>query len=231
MKRNKLAMTVGSLIAAGLFYNGAAHATGGVWDYSQTNPVGPGNGSGATSATPWINPTAPGSHYAEWNIFNAATTDSVPDIVGTGSITETTNGAFLTGGGNIYSPVVATSFTATLAGGGSGIFDVWLRTASLGALPLTQATLNNVAATRVETFSEETTVMGSSSFEKEWYWKWTVAAAPTYTFHFGASGSSLSLDQVALYAAAAPVPEPQTFALLLAGLGMMGLIARRRLSA
>jgi hypothetical protein len=235
MKRTQLAMTVGSLIAAGLFYHGAAHATSGVWDYSQTNPVGPGNGSGATSATPWINPTAPGSSYAEWNIFNTIPTDSTPDIAGVGSITETSGGALLTGGGNIYSPFVATSFSATLSGAGSGLFDVWLRIATLGTVANTAATLNGVSAMRVETFSEETTITTpagpSSSFEKEWYWKWTVEAAPTYTFGFAASGSSMSLDQVALYATAAPVPEPQSFVLLLAGLGMVGFIARRRLSA
>lgn len=42
-----------------------AQAAGGVWDTA----LGPGSGSGATSASPWISAPAAGSIYAEWNFF------------------------------------------------------------------------------------------------------------------------------------------------------------------
>ena len=35
-------------------------------------------------------------------------------------------------------------------------------------------------------------------------------------------------DEVDFYASAAPVPEPETYAMMLTGLGLMGLVARRR---
>jgi len=38
-------------------------------------------------------------------------------------------------------------------------------------------------------------------------------------------------DEVDFYASAAPVPEPETYAMLLAGLGLMGLVSRRRTRA
>ena len=40
----------------------------------------------------------------------------------------------------------------------------------------------------------------------------------------------LAADGTLSYGALAPVPEPETYALFLAGLGMIGAIARRRLA-
>lgn len=237
MKCRQLMLT-GALLAAGVLGGGMAHAAGGVWNYTGAfaGGVGPGNGSGANASNPWISAPAPGSHYAEWNLFNSVPTDATPDIAGAASVTETTGGSFLTGGGNIYSPFVATAFTATLAGGGTGLYDVWLRIETLGELPLAVAKLNDLPGTLTETFSEDTTIVtpggASTSHEKEWYWKWTVPAASSYEFKFGASAASMSLDQLALYVApAAAVPEPQTYALFAVGLGLIGVIARRRLNA
>lgn len=45
--------------------------------------------------------------------------------------------------------------------------------------------------------------------------------------HLSGSAETYALDNVR-YAVAAPVPEPETYALMLAGLGVMGFIARRR---
>jgi hypothetical protein len=38
-------------------------------------------------------------------------------------------------------------------------------------------------------------------------------------------------DEVDFYASAAPIPEPETYAMMLAGLGLLGLVARRRKKA
>jgi len=44
----------------------------------------------------------------------------------------------------------------------------------------------------------------------------------------GCCSSSFAIDNVVYSAALAPVPEPETYALLLAGLGLMGAVARKR---
>lgn len=58
------------------------------------------------------------------------------------------------------------------------------------------------------------------------------------TFNWGnvdkvtfASDSQAVIDNLTVGAMAAPVPEPETYAMLLAGLGLMGAVARRRKQA
>ena len=51
------------------------------------------------------------------------------------------------------------------------------------------------------------------------------------TYHFDISGTfgpSATTGQYSLLMAATPVPEPETYAMMLAGLGLMGFVARRR---
>jgi hypothetical protein len=53
----------------------------------------------------------------------------------------------------------------------------------------------------------------------------------SYTVTFATAGgllNSLKIDDVTIAAIAAPVPEPETYALMLAGLGMIGVLGRRR---
>lgn len=47
-------------------------------------------------------------------------------------------------------------------------------------------------------------------------------------YGFGVAGNNIVLDNLTV---AAPVPEPESYALLLAGLGVLGLLSRRRLKA
>ncbi len=212
MKVSVLALTLG------LAFSSSAFATQAVWN--STNPWG--------SETP--------VSYAEWNIFNG-TSDSSPDVSvtagTTASVVETSGGSFVTGGGNIYSFSGATSFTATLSGSTSGLFDVYLRIGTLGTLANTTATLNGLSATSVLQFNEDQgTVMGGATAEQELYWKWTsVSAASLYTFKFTSTSSSMSLDQLALAAVSVPtvtpVPEPEAFSMMALGLGLMAFAARR----
>jgi hypothetical protein len=186
-----------------------ASATGSQWD--STLPV--------TSATT----------LAEWNVINTYPSDNTPDVAGAGTLTETTGTAFLTSGGNVYSFSAATAFTVSTAALGAGTWDVYLRVGGLGNPVLDTATLNGVSATRTIAYTEN---LGGAfgGAEEESLWKWTVSGGSTLNFAFGASSSSLSLDQVGVYAIAATtaVPEPGTWALMGAGLGMLGFIGRRR---
>lgn len=56
-----------------------------------------------------------------------------------------------------------------------------------------------------------------------------------YRLYFGASilppffAGNLSIDNVAIDQVAAPVPEPESYAMMLGGLGALGLMSRRRL--
>ena len=57
-----------------------------------------------------------------------------------------------------------------------------------------------------------------------------VATTTSSTLHFASlqeSAGGIALDNISV----TPVPEPETYAMLLAGLGLMGAVARRRRQA
>ena len=225
MKTN-MHMPLLAALTLGLCKSGPAAAATGRWDTG----FGPGSGDGATSATPWIASPGAGSLYAEWNFFgddDPATLlieDSTPDIAsfglggGTARLGETSGGAFVTSGGNIYSPSVVSAFTVSTPGLAEAA-TVLLRVSTLGSLLSTTATLNGIGATAQETFSA-TITGGFGGAEKDWVWSWTLpAAAASYEFAFESAASSVSLDQTAVFAA--PVPEPGTYAMF--GLGLLAV--------
>jgi hypothetical protein len=83
------------------------------------------------------------------------------------------------------------------------------------------------------------TVIGGVANNGNGYGDWTLgnisfaglAANSTVLFHATWSGASDGAESFFLVSAGGPptaVPEPETYAMLLAGLGMMGFIARRR---
>jgi hypothetical protein len=229
-----VAPLAGAFLALGVCTTAVA-ATG-RWDTA----LGPGSGNGATPATPWIAAPAPGSVYAEWNFMSddeplsLTIEDRVPDIAASGlgagavRLAETSETAFVTGGGNIYAIGGVATFTLDVPGIAGTAADVWLRASTLGALLAPTATLNGVAAALTPTFSAA--VGGAfGGTEQEVYWRWRdVAPAANLRFAFEASSSSLSLDQLAVYAIPAPVPEPGTYALMALGVAGVAFFVRRR---
>lgn len=192
-------------IATSLAFSTTASATANLWD----------------SANPWGSATL--SEYAEWNSFASTTNNTAPQF-GTGASLVGTAGSILFGG-DIYTFNSIASFTATLAGS-SGIVDVYLRAATQGNLLSASATLNGVAATSILAYGDT----ASQGLEQEVYWKWSnVTANNLYTFNFSAAAPHVLLDQLSLstVAAVSAVPEPESYAMLLAGLGLLGLVSRK----
>ncbi len=91
--------------------------------------------------------------------------------------------------------------------------------------PVTKSMAINVGPSGLYTFStagKNSTNMGWTTYSTSFV---AVSAATTLSFASQTSGAyGAALDNIAVTA----VPEPETFAMLLAGLGVMGVIARRR---
>ena len=196
--------TIAAIGLASIAFSTPALATGNVWD----------------SSTPWDSSLV--LQYAAWDDFSSASHNASPQYGAGASLTETSTLASLTSGKNIYNAAGTSNFIATLLGSSTGTVDVYLRTATIGTLLNSQATLNGVSASIVETF-----LSSGRGVEQEAYWKWSnVAASSLYVFNFSAAESHLSLDQLAL--AVVAVPEPSSYAMLALGLGLMGFAARRK---
>ena len=200
-----------SLLAAltGLTISTTASATGEVWD----------------SADPWGSATL--TQYAEWNTFASAVNNASPEF-GAGATLTVTNAPAGFGGpfldhGNIYTFFTVANFQATLSAT-SGVFDVYLRAAAQGNLLSSTATLNGVSATSTLAYASA----ASQGAEQEVFWKWSnVSAASLYTFNFSGSAPHVLLDQLSL-ATVTAVPEPETYAMMVAGLGLVGFMSRKR---
>jgi hypothetical protein len=179
-----------------------------------------------------------GTAYAEWDNFVGGMPgtpySSVYDSSGVSSATFTWNaGTFGATSGNLY------SFT------GSQIYDIDVAPAIAFNGPLTVALqfetwgtamdygsiqLNGIAPTSAGVIYTDPNFSSSMGpVELNHYLAvWSLNAAPT-GFHIDMQsiGPHQSFTQVALDIAA-PVPEPGEWAMLLAGLGLMGTIVRRR---
>lgn len=231
--QRRAANCLNAILLASALLAGNAQATTGTWDIA----ADPSNGfNGLTTA--WALGTA-GTASAEWNVFNSAVTDASPDVhsfgPGTQSVTELTGGAFLTGGGNIYSFSVATSFNATLTGPSAesgATRDVAMRIGLQGtSLALSSITLGGLAPTSSQLLFSEA-LGGFGGAEEEWLFFWNdVSDTTAYNFAFASAESSMSLDQLGLYAGplnVAAVPLPATAWLLMSGVGTLGGLVHRR---
>jgi hypothetical protein len=206
------------------------------------NPYLPGYGFDTpTEATwgGWTRGTA-GTVYAEWDRFSDASyggsTDrtAAPDVGSanaSGASLGWNSGVFVSSTTNLYSFSVDEAFSISLASTtdlGSTPIRVVLQVETWG-VALTGALLNGVAPTLVsQTFAGVIDTSIGEAFDYNLLYVWDLAAAPTsYAFAL-TSPVHTSLTQVAIDIAAAPVPEPGTYAMLLAGLGIVASLARRR---
>lgn len=205
-------------LATGLAFSASAFAAENVWD--STSPL-----DGLTVVD-----------YAEWNVFGWSSisgnqfTDATPDVTGAGSLT-VTGAPIITGTQNIYTFMGGPlAYSASLSVSTSGVFDVYLRAASMGLSASNTAYLNGVAATAIETYNLPMGEMfGEPSAQREYYFVWNNVNAASYTFTWNDPTAHVSLDQLALATVAvAAVPEPSSYAMLALGLGVLGAAARRR---
>jgi hypothetical protein len=217
---------LGLLLATGQ----PAHAVQAVWDNTFT-PSG------------WTRGSTVDTHYAEWNIFNddiagGNIQDTSPEVSifggGAYTVAELTGAAFLTSGGNIYSPVAPTAFEFTVGNVASGTYDVFLRIASLGNFDttlnrsFTNFQLNGLSGVYSEMFN--TAVGGGQGNEVEALVTWLgVSNASPFVLSWNAVGSSVSLDQLSLdVGPVAPVPLPAAAYLMASGIAGIAALARRR---
>ncbi len=201
--------------------------------------VNPANGFGGRIDL-W-NIDDPGTLYAEWDVFDSPISDSTPDIgsfgLGIASITENTGSAFLTSGGNIYSPVVATDFTTTLAGTQApleGIRSVVAHVKTLGSVIADSDVRLTIGGSShspvIKSLLNDVVLGGFGGNDQEWLFIWKEVPDGSYTFDFNASEPSMSLGRYATFASdVAPVPEPSTCVLFgLASIVVLCMVRRRR---
>ena len=201
--------------------------------------VNPANGFGGR--TDLWNIDDAGTLYAEWDVFDSPISDSTPDIgsfgLGTASITENTGSGFLTSGGNIYSPVVATDFTTTLAGAQApleGIRTVVAHIKTLGSViadsDVRLTTGGSSHSPVIKSLLNDVVLGGFGGNDQEWLFIWKEVPDGSYTFDFNASEPSMSLGRYATFASdVAPVPEPGTCVLFgLASIVVLYMVRRRR---
>ncbi|MGH7214122.1 MAG: PEP-CTERM sorting domain-containing protein [Tepidisphaeraceae bacterium] len=180
------------------------------------------------------------STYQEWNTFSdeQGSPGNAPDVGsfnpnGAANLQQTESGAFLTSGGNIYSPTVATKFVVDvpdydLADADSSVVVAQFRT--LGTEPAYDGiTLTPDGGTAISPTStqelDRVALGGFGGTQVDYLARWVVPGnADGYTLNFAASESSMSLDRIAIDTFAT-VPEPASLAsIAVAG----GLLLRRR---
>ena len=179
-----------------------------------------------------------GTLYAEWDNFTGGTAgvpfSSVYGSSGTSAATFTWNpGTFAASTGNLYSFSAAEIFDIdiTPAAALAGPVSVALQLETWGTeLDYTSLLLNGVAPSSGSiTYSDPDYSSSMGPVELNQYVAvWTLPSAPA-SFHFDLQSSEphLSFAQAAVDIAA-PIPEPGEWAMLLAGLSLIGAIVRRR---
>ncbi len=180
----------------------------------------------------------PNTTYQEWLGFtNPVAEPNLPNFGnvnpnGTAELFQTTPGAFITSGGNIYHAGAPATFEVNVPdfGQGSEFFTTAiLQIRILGTnIDLDSVRFNGQAFDRSELINE-TPLGGFGGTQRDWWFEWNNVAGNLNMnqFHFNAAASHMSLNRVAIDTVFSAVPEP-TSGLLLAGAIVAGLLRRRR---
>jgi hypothetical protein len=210
-----------------LTFSPSSHAALDVWD----------------SATPWGAATP--TYFAGWDDFDAVPIDSTPDVAGSGAGTFTFSvaGASLLPDNNVFTPPNNTNgaYQALLSAGTGGFYDVYFRMESIRSLPsdMTATLIIDDDITGVPPSSligSQLVTYNSGSAEYEYYWVWNNIPGSTF-FNVFVNQDSLTVNnlftitnlaEIAAVPIATAVPEPETYAMFLAGLGLMGFMTRRK---
>lgn len=215
------------------------------------NPYAVGGFSTPDSATwgGWSRGSA-GSLYAEWDKFLDASYGSASDAtaiadVGYSGVSNTpyltwnsADGAWMVSPFNnlvnFNSPgLIMTTSLQSATTGYTGPVSIVMQIEQWNVGSLLNMYVNGVAATEhVQTYSANVTRPVGDVLDRMHYYSWEFASAPTdgiYNFTFTtAPWTAIAQISIDVHQSMAPVPEPETYAMLMAGLGLMGAVARRR---
>lgn len=202
------------------------------------DPYAPGYGFDTPTEASWggWNRGDADTTYAEWDTFidssYPGTRTAAPDLGNTNASNANiswNSGTFPAGSGNLYSFSVAEIFQLSLDSSITGPVRVVLQTETWGNT-IDSMLLNGLAPSFSQTMFNGLTMtdaVGEVDLKQILYY-WDLAAAPTsYVFDF-TTPVHTTVAQIAVDIAAAPVPEPETYAMLAAGLGLVGWQVRRR---
>lgn len=230
--------------------------------------------------TVWSRPTTTGTNatFQGWEFFSTATGPNAPGTVpgpafggsgswapinpgGTANAFDSSapgNGAFVTGGGNIYSPsgivtpriAIPNNIDLTAGNNSSGWTTLIVQIRTLGSvLDINTARLNGTIAPVISGITLDSPISGGfGGFIREYWMQFQVAGnADSYQFDLGGVETSVSWDRAAVDTIWNPtaanqgqaflepfpgagVPEPSTWALIgIATLGAGGFVLRRHL--
>jgi hypothetical protein len=180
-----------------------------------------------------------GTAYAEWdNFVGGAAGTPYSTVYGSSGVSTSTitwnAGTFTAGSGNLYNFSGAEIFDidVTPSTAFSGPVSVALQFETWGtAMDSNGIQLNGIAPSSGSiTYTDPSFSSSMGPVELNHYLAvWNLDFAPS-SFHIDlqSTGPHQSFAQVALDIAVSPVPEPGEWAMLLAGLGLMGAIVRRR---
>jgi hypothetical protein len=180
-----------------------------------------------------------GTSYAEWdNFVGGAAGTPYSTVYGSSGVSTSTitwnAGTFIAGSGNPYNFSGSEIFDidVTPSAAFSGPVTVALQFETWGtAMDYSSIQLNGIAPTSAGvTYTDPNFSSTMGPVELNHYLAvWNLDSAPS-SFHIDleSTGPHQSFAQVAVDIAVSPVPEPGEWAMLLAGLGLMGTIVRRR---
>lgn len=176
--------------------------------------------------------------YQEWNVFSSTGGPNAPDVAnsnvnGTANVVELSGGAFVTSGGNIYSPTFVTSFSVTVPDfnlGSGYVTNAVIQIRTQGTNVDTASVLFNGAAAQSATLLYSEVLGGFGGNLEDWEFVFSNVpgnlSLDTITFH--ASGSSMSLDRLSVDTQAVAVPEASSLVMVgIAAVTVLGVVRRR----